>query len=77
MLLTSFMVMLCTAGTAFYVRFLLALWKEWRLRSIRHLRLLSLSKRPLWAGRHALTTASGLGQVDLNTICQESMEDSY
>jgi hypothetical protein len=29
MLLTSFITMLCTAGTAFYLRFLLALCKEY------------------------------------------------
>jgi hypothetical protein len=35
MLIPSFITMLCVGGVAFYLRFLVALCKEWKLRRLR------------------------------------------
>jgi hypothetical protein len=83
MLITSAITLLCTAGIAFYLRFLLALCRECKPRWLafsKHLRLFSGSyavpKLPVPAKRAARGAAIGFVEINLNTLFEESRKDS-
>jgi len=83
LLITSAMALICTAGVAFYLRFLVALWKECKPRWLafsKHLRPVSgghsapiLRPTDNHVARHS---AVKLTKINLNALLEESRKET-